>query len=539
MKKRLESAVEEYSMKQSTDKNWIERIQKLFKQARKDLYYPPIAKWEAAEIETIKVDLSGRKHKMLVGKGAVDDFSDEALLGILHHELNHWAKHPYDMKMIILEQAWLSEAPHKNILRNLYDDIVVNLDLVINKGLEQVAQAYRELPPSSRMDKLLRAFYSQLTELDFGAGDIEPDLEEKLNLLLTIDFLDLSRIRIKNNIRRFAEVVGDLPGDEITPPFTFFNLGDFRAEEILTAMEGIAREVTPREYEGIAAEVLKEFKDSMLELPKRRPLRKGISRGRKDLLQELQKPDISWYRSRARRYSISIKSLIKQGSLYPNQIIDFELDDSIETFSPVESYGKVLPSLAKKHELEEFERYGELWVPDAVIIMDSSGSMANPDELVSYAVLGAFAVARNYLDFGARVGVINFSNSNLTLLPTRDRHSIYEMLKTYQGHGTTLHIDDLAQYAAGLPAGTKDYILITDAGIENVDRVIDYFRTVEDRLTVIWIRGEGDFDEKFKENCERFIKQLPATVTFVEIAREQDIPRIAVGKMFGEVYAND
>ncbi len=508
-------------------------------QAREDLYYPPIAKLEPAEIETIKVDLSGQKHKILAGKSAVDEFSDQALLGILHHELNHWAKHPYDIKTIILEQFWLGDTSQKNILRNLYDDVIVNLDLVINKGLGQVAQAYRESPPSSKLDRLLRAFFSQVTEMDFGAGELDPDLEEKLSLLLSIDFLDLSRIRIKNNIRRFAEIVEDLSGDEIASPFGLFTLGDFRTEEILTAMEGIAREVTPREYEGIAAEVLKEFKEASLQLPKRRTVGKGISRGRKELLQELQKPDISWYRSRARRYSISIKSLIKQGSLYPNQIIDFELDDSIETFNPVESYGKVLPSLAKNHQLEEFERYGELLVPDAVIIMDSSGSMANPDELVSYAVLGAFAVARNYLDSGARVGVINFSNSNLTLAPTRDRQSIYEMLKTYQGYGTTLHIDDLAQYADAIPGGTKDYILITDAGIENVDKVIEFFRTVEDRLTVIWIRGEGDFDEKFKENYEQFIKQLPATVTFVEIAREQDIPRIAVGKMFGEVYAND
>lgn len=528
-------------MKQPTNKHWLDRMQDLFKQARKDLYYPPILKIEPTESRTISVDLSARKHKVLVGRSVADEYGEEALLGILHHELNHWAKHPYDLKTMILEHSWLTDAVHKNEIRNFYDDVVVNLDLIINKGLEQVAQTYRELPITGRMDRLLRAFYSSVTGIDFGSDEIDPEIEEQMSGLRAIDFLDLSRIRIKNNIKRFAEIVDKLidTDNRLGMPFSVFNLGDFRADEIFRAMEGIAREVTPQEYQGIAAEVLKELKDNTLKLPKKQSGGKGISPGKNDLVLDLEKPDVSWYRSRAQRYSISIESLIRQGSLYPDQIMDFELDDSIDSFNPVESYGKVLPSLAKKHQLAEFERYGEYSVPDAVILIDSSGSMANPEEVISYAVLGAFAVARNFFALGAKVGVINFSNANLMLPPCRDRQTVYEMLKTYQGHGTTLHLSELDRYIASLSGGTKDYILITDAGIENVDKVIDYFSQIAGRLTVIWIKGEGDFDEKFKENCEHFIQQLPPSVTFAEVEREQDIPRIAVGKMFGAIYEND
>ena len=494
---------------------------------------------EPAPIETVKVDLAARKHKLLVGKPLIEAFSDEALLGILHHELNHWARHPYDLKTMILEHSWLGETPQRNKIRNLYDDVIVNLDLVVNRGLEQVAQAYREMPVSGRMDTLLRAFYSEVTGVPFGNIDPEAEIREKITGLRAIDFLDLSRIRLKSNIRRFARIIEDLADEEMKLPFNFFSLRDFRTEEISGAMEGVAREVTPQEYQNVAAEVLKEFEDSELKLSEKGPGGKGISPGNKDLLEELQKPDVSWYRSRARRYSVSIQSLVRQGSLYPDEIMDFDLDDSMDTFNPVESYGKVLPSLAKKHRLAEFERYGEFSVPDAVILMDSSGSMADPEEVISYAVLGAFAVARNYFQSGAKVGVINFSNSNLTLAPTKDRQTVYEMLKTYQGHGTTLHIDDLDQYMSGLSGGIKDYVLITDAGIENIDKVIDYFSKTEGRLTVIRIKGEGDFDEKFKENYEHFIRKLPPSVTFAEVGREQDIPRIAVGKMFGEVYGRD
>jgi hypothetical protein len=517
------------------DRKRSNRIQELFKRARKDLYYPPILKIELTEKQAVEVDLAAQKHKLLIGEGVADQYTEEALLGIFHHELNHWAKHPYDLKTIILEYSWLSDTAHKSEVRNFFDDVVVNLDLTINKGLEEIAQTYRELPLGDAADRLLRAFYTRVSGIDFGFRELDPDLEEKLSALRAIDFLDLNRVRIKNNIRRFAEIIDPLIdlGDQIGLPFTFFNQGDFRKDEIIRAMEGIAREVTPREYQRIAAEVLEEIKGNTLKLPSQRSGGKGITRGEEDLLQDLEKPDVSWYRSRARRYSIFIESLVRQGSLYPDQIMDFDLDDSIETYNPVESYGKVLPSLAKKHQLAEFERYGEYSVPDAVILMDSSGSMANPEEVVSYGVLGAFAVARNFFALGAQVGVINFSNSNLMLAPSRDRRTVYELLKTYQGGGTTLHLSELDQYMESVSGETIDYILITDAGIENVDRVIDYFSHIQGRLTVIWIKGEGDFDERFEENYDRLIKHLPTSVTFAEVAREQDIPRIAVGKMFG------
>ena len=301
--------MKQIKMKNSTEADWFENIQLLFKQARKDLFYPPILKIEPAEVETIKVDLTARKHKLLVGRSIARHFSTEALLGILHHELNHWAKHPYDLKTIILEHSWLSGAQHRNAIRNIYDDVVVNLDLVINKGLEQVARVYRELPPGGRMDGLLRAFYSAVTGVSFGAGEIDADLEERITRLRAIDFLDLSRIKLKNNIKRFAEISDGLLDGEIVLPFTLFNLRDHRAEEILTAMEGIAKEVTPQEYQGIAAQVLEELQDAGLQLPQRGAGRAGISAGEQELLQELRKPDVSWYRSRARRYSVSIESI--------------------------------------------------------------------------------------------------------------------------------------------------------------------------------------------------------------------------------------
>jgi hypothetical protein len=502
-------------------------IDNIFKQARKDLFFPPILKAELADIQTSEIDFSGRRYRILVGKEMVAKLSQKALLGVFHHELNHWAKHPYDAKTVILEDHFLGEIPNKNDIRNLYDDVVVNLDLIINKGLREVGEAYRELPARGKADRLLRAFYYEITGIEFGKVEIEAELRESLLRLLEIDFLNLNRARIKANIRKFAETIGWLVDEEIYLPFSLFSLADFTSEEIKSAIGHIAEELDPQEYKDIVRAVLHVLKESA-----------GISPGKKSLLKDMQRPDIGWYKTRAKRYVIYIEAFSKRGHLYPHELKDFELDDGMDTYSPVESYGKILPGLAKKYSLEEFEGHGELFLRDIVIIVDSSGSMRHPDREISYAVLGAFSVARNYLEHGSNVGVINFSDRNLELKPTSDRDKVYEMLKTYQGGGTTLHIDQLKQYIAEIgrvrSAEEMDYVLITDAGIDNITSVTEYFAKLKGRATIIWVKSDVKKNERFEKNYKLFKEGLPVIVTFVEIEDEKDIPRIAVGKSFGE-----
>lgn len=509
-------------------KDGIDTINRVFKQARKDLYYPPISRVEVSNVPTSQIDFSGRRHKILIGESLVKRLSERALLGAFHHELNHWAKHPYDAKTIILEYHWLGEIFNKNIVRNLYDDTVTNLDLIINKGLEEVATVYQEVPVASKTDQLLRSFCQKVTGLDFGTAEPEGELKGKLEELSEIDFLDTSQARLKSNIKRFSHIIGGLADERTMFPFSIFSLGDFTSEEVNRAMREIAREFDPQEYRKIAGEVLKELAGTV-----ERSI--GISPGRESLVKDLERSDIGWYKNRAQRYTVRIEAFSKKGSLYPNEIKDFELDDSIDTFSPVESYGKVLPGLSKKYELEEFEGYKEISIPDAVVIIDSSGSMRNPDIEISYAVLGAFAIAKNYLEHGSKVGVINFSDRNLELEPTRDGDRVYNMLKVYQGGGTTLHLDDLKQYMLKIKDNEKgiDYILLTDAGIDNIYKVLNYFSSFKDRLTIIWIKCDVKEDKRFQESYRLLKEKLPVSVTFVEVEDEKDIPRIAVGKSFG------
>ncbi len=494
-----------------------EYINKIFKKARKDLLYPPILKVEFSDIDISEINFSG-KYKIIIGKEAVKKLSSNALLGVFHHELNHWIKHPYDLRTVILENYYLGEIQNKTEIRNLYDDVVVNLDLIINKELFEIVDSYREIPPKGKADRLIRFFYKEVTGLNFGEILLEQELKEKLKNLLEIDFLNTTTSALKTNIKKFASIIKDLVDEEIFIPFSIFSLKDINPQEIKRALMSLAKELDLHDYILALKELFKEIEP-------------GISPGEKSQLQDFKKPDIKWYETRAMDYTIYIESIFRDGSLYPSEIKDFDLEESMDLYSPVESYGKVIPGIAKKYSFEGFDGYGERMLPDAVIIMDSSGSMCHPDVTLSYAVLCGFSIARNYIENGSNVGVINFSDTNISILPTKNRQKIYETLKLYQGGGTAFHIDDFEDYLN--MAGFKerkivDYILITDAGIYNLKELLDYFSKIHGRITVLWIK-KGD---SFKENFQAIKKSLKNTVTLIEVEDEKDLPKIAVGKAF-------
>ena len=499
----------------------------LFQKARADLYYPPICELEMVETGTSEIDFKTEKYKITLGRNFAGNLSKKAIIGLFHHELNHWVKHPYDLKTIILETYWLEDYQHQVIIRNLFDDVIVNLDLVINKDLEEIAQLYRELPLKCKIDYLLRAFYREVTGVYFGEVRMDEQLKKKLDALFQIDFLDTSLAHLKSNIRQFAKIIGDL-AEETEIPFYFFSWRDFSSSEIKKAVEEIADEFDIQEYEKIMQQVFR--KTFLVE----RGL--GIKPGQKELAQPFVPSKTSWYETRAQRYAIYISGTEKTDSLYPSEIKDFSLEDPIETFSFIESYGQMLPGLAKRYKLSYFEAESKVKVPDAVIVIDSSGSMKHPDKELSYAVLAAFAIARNYFEAGAKVGVINFSDRNKELFPTREKDKVYQLLKFHQTGGTTLHLEEFKIYMERV--GKVDCILITDAGIDNLHPLIEALSHLKQRLTVIWIKTDVGRSYTFERYYRLLKETLPPWVTFAEIEDEKDIPRIAIGKSFAR-YVRD
>ncbi len=211
-------------------------------------------------------------------------------------------KHPYDAKTIILENHYLGNITNKVQIRNLYDDAVVNLDLIINKELTEIAQAYKEIPPFNRADSILREFYREATGLEFGNFSLEAELRDKVKALLEIDFLNTHHTFLKLNIKRFALIMQDLLGGEITIPFSPFSLKELNPDQINKSLRNLAKELDLKEYQLIVDDVLKEILSA-------------ISPANKSLVEELKRPDIKWYEIKAMDYTIYIESIYRDGSL--------------------------------------------------------------------------------------------------------------------------------------------------------------------------------------------------------------------------------
>ena len=506
-----------------------EQLKKLFQKARADLCYPPICECRIVQEGTSEIDFVSPKYKIMVGEKFISHLSPKAIIGLFHHELNHWVKHPYDLKTVILETSWLDEYETQSqvMIRNLFDDVIVTIDLVVNKGLEEIARLYQELALKSKIDCLLRAFYQEVTGLSFGRLEIDKDLQKRLDALLQIDFLDTGRARLKNNIKQFAEIIKDR-AEETEAPFYFFSWEHFSPSELRKAMREIAEEVDVEKYEKVMEKILGSpflIKRGL-----------GIRPGKKEQARPFIPPETSWYETRAQRYAIYISGTQKTDSLYPSEIRDFSLEDPIETFSFIESYGQFLPGISKRYKMSYFEGEIKVKVPDAIIVMDSSGSMKHPDRETSYAVLAAFAIARNYLEAGAKVGVINFSDKNLELFPTRERKKVYQFLKFHQRGGTTLHLEEFKAYMEKVEEA--DCIIITDAGIDNLSPLMETLSSLKQRLTFIWIKTNVGKTYAFHRHYQTLKQNLPLWVTFVEVENETDIPKIAIGKSFA-AYVTD
>ncbi len=480
------------------------RLKEVFERVRRKLYYPPVEEFEVSEKSGFEF---GRRLKLIVGKAEIERLSEKALEGLFALNLNHWAKHPYDLKMILLEEYWLKDFEKRSEIRDIFDDLVSALDLIFNRGIEEVVDYYRQAPIRGKHDVLIRAYLQRVSGeklVDAGEKPVEvnEDIERRVDELMKIDFLDLRKMRLRMNLLRFGKIIEDLI-EGFQPQIS---VEDFSEENLREALKEAAWELDEREFEDLCKFIGK--KTSTI----------------------IKKPRKVWYMEKARNYSIYIQPRSGTGSLYPSEIREFEFDDKIEAFNPVESYGKLIPGIAKKYVYEDFE--GMIGgIADAIIVMDSSGSMTDPERGVSYAVLGAFVIARNYLENGARVGVINFSNENLSLFPTRG-DAVYDHLILYQGGGTHLDVDELKRYLERLRT-QPDLIMITDGGIENIDEVSEFVSKLKS-MTLIWIKRHVKGLKEFSERVER-LKAMRGVEIF-EVEDEKDIPSIAV-RRFGDFYA--
>lgn len=260
--------------------------------------------------------------------------------------------------------------------------------------------------------------------------------------------------------------------------------------------------------------------------------REGIGRGRGEQIDT----GLLYYMRLTEQYQLPISQtpLEKRSSSDPHMHTPCELGKPIQNLDVWTSFCKILPGLSQAWLYQNGMVYGRRQgVPDCIVVLDSSGSMANPSYLSSHAILGAGCAVDAYLRAGARVAVYNFSDvpagDKLLLDFTTERKHVYQALCRYFGGGTVFTFEELDELLQAFDQDSldmsPDIFLITDMQIPNLQNIIDYLSNLKGRLTAVHI-GDTDSAAGFKKETDQW-----KNASVFAVQSREDVPHIVLGQV--------
>ncbi|MGA2401968.1 MAG: hypothetical protein ABSG91_09695 [Syntrophobacteraceae bacterium] len=494
---------------------------------RKRHHYPelPAPQWSYGE-ERVAMEIKG-KHIYLsrpfVAVMAEVLDPGEVLEALLDHAVSHYLYCPWDFSTHLrLYQEAKKVLKDKEMARKATDSFI---DVVADTHcISQMESALPKLYGQLKRgvwDEAIHALYQKIWGIDLGVQGHE-EITVKLSRLPYLD-----RKRWASSMRRFARDVqplfkleknlGGSPGHN---PMGGHSLQKYSSEEIEQGLREFAQDAaSPSKFKEIVEDMREEL------LAANQNTAQGMGRGSGMSTQA----DILYYMKLAEGFSLPIqkKPMEKSGCLYPYQHLPWEIGRPFQDIDPWTSFGKIMPGITQMWERREMEISGkEEGIPDCIVLIDSSGSMPNPTERLSYAVLGAACACDAYLKNGAQVAVYNFSDAKAggrAILPySRHRKEIYRLLCTYFGGGTNLPMKEIDSLLADRGA---DIFLITDMQITNLEILTQYFSQCPNRVTAVHI-GTNEHVQNFRRSIA-----LRKNVGVYAVEKKEDIPRIVLGRI--------
>jgi hypothetical protein len=371
------------------------------------------------------------------------------------------------------------------------------------------------------LDEAIHALYQRIWGKDLSVQGYE-EISRKLS---RIPYLD--RKPWPDSIRRFSKIIQGLlelekkSGTLNQPsPMGQNDFGRYTEQELDQGLKEFAMSTG---NPGSFTEVVTDFEEELQEAGFNTSSGMGFGPG------SPLDADILFYMKLAENYSLPIKRtpIEKSGSLYPVSHSPWELGKPFRDIDPWTSFGKIMPAITQIWERREGDTFGEEeGTPNCIVAIDSSGSMTNPRQQLSYAVLGAACASDAYLRNDAKVAVYNFSDAQhggrKTLDYTRHRKQIYQSVCHYFGGGTRLDIKDLDSLQE---PSRPDIFIITDMQITNLEALISYLNGHENRVTAVHI-GENRHVMQFKRSMG-----IRKNISIYSVQKKQDIPKIVLGKI--------
>jgi hypothetical protein len=129
---------------------------------------------------------------------------------------------------------------------------------------------------------------------------------------------------------------------------------------------------------------------------------------------------------------------------------------------------------AGRNTCDPYKGYRARGQRELVLLVDTSGSMKAGGR-VPAAIVCAAGAALAGLAQGNPVSVVNFSTETYFSRATRSTELLYDAISRVQGQDTVL--PKLSTLPLG-PGRARDYVLISDAGIHNLEQVLPDYRRV-------------------------------------------------------------
>ncbi len=577
-------------MEQKISKGWME--------SKKRANYPTLRDPKVVDEFEGGAAFNFAKGETIIGEKHIKDYAatgivneEEVIVGTFDHEIIHYMVWPKNLANLIKHGHFSEKVFEKkaNTILQLHMDMVVDTHNTLKsttrkdvlkmreatvKNIEQELAKTKDpiekitLEASRQVRGINLEYLCRQAEVD-GFKSEHPKIVEEM---MEVDFSRNANHEI--GLYRYGSLIKDLI-PEITivgmgydgngKPFQEI-IGEASKKQINEALRELMKEMGKEQYEEIKKWV-KDLRGEPQDTPKGQQAGTAIN----DL--DIDKDTSRYYFELSKMYPLVITKRPRKSTDEEQKFGSTEKwrpgkDTSL--ILPQSSGGLILPGLTKSIKLDKaYKKTIKYQEPNALELIDTSGSMPNPKHSKSYAVLGAGIVARSYHSRGRYVGVVNF-DAQASILPfTRDINLVFDYITAYKGGGTTVNLevvkkmlDKPQDFLRGLSTDTvKEYVkagllpkevmqkqvsldvraleefvdrkidvyMFTDGDIGNQEEVLQYLSNLENlnRAAIILTNGEREQYEKYNDK-----------IHLITVKDEEDLPRIAVKEMGRSLHGN-
>jgi Uma2 family endonuclease len=428
-----------------------------------------------ANLATKSIDINSDRIKELMG--------EEHIETVLSHEVGHIALCPYDLKTLLVmnyvAQKQLGNKVHAQNLTNLFQDIVVNSYIHDFENPEKIVGALdKGIMKDNKLAQIYLRFYEKHWELPENTLIQKKDLDSEVETR-SEELKNLFEEKIYNHkswctklpdfcdiLRKYQQELEDMQENSAMGGNNKGKKGDGGdQEDIMSNAMGIGdidiQKFSEEELDEALGKIAKEFK--MFEL---KELSYGLEKGDPKRINAL------YYKAQGEKYKLHLPKVISNnGELFPMSVKQWNPEDEatkLDINYSLQNYGTIIPGVTTfqwNHEegLNFKQNYD---CPDLLIILDSSGSMPDPEQYESLAVISAMAAKKSALNLGARVAALNFSGDHREINYTNDEEEIDKGLLYYYDGGTVLPTDSIHKIVKG-NSRKQHLVLITDACMDD------------------------------------------------------------------------